>query len=174
MQISKNLIDTFALQKEFPVNSEDFNKFKNYFTDKRYENYPVVGITQNVARLYCLWRTTMQNKTMKLKGLSYVQDYRLLQDTEWLYVADICKASEEKNSAGIQKVSSGKSNKLVLCFLFGNVAEWTANSDNTKAYARGGSWKDTSGSEFRRMLEKEASAGYIGFRIIRSSLGKSK
>jgi formylglycine-generating enzyme required for sulfatase activity len=45
------------------------NRYKNYFTDKKYDNYPVVGVSRNNAEYFCCWKTN--SRTRKIKNLHW-------------------------------------------------------------------------------------------------------
>lgn len=167
-QLYPELIDSLACSKDYPINSDKYNKYKNYFTDKSFDNYPVVGVSQKGAKFYCIWRTKMENLALEKKNKPFIMEYRLPLELEWCYVADYCKNSEFKFNNEIQTSKYGKPNKLGLFNICGNVSEWTASIDNQKVIAKGSSWKDTTIADQRLILEQDIKTSYIGFRIVRS------
>jgi len=173
-QLYSDLIDSLSISKDYPINSDRYNKYKKYFTDKSFDNYPVVGVSQKGARFYCIWRTKMENLAMEKKNKPYIQEYRLPLELEWCYVADYCKDSEIKASNEIQVSKYGKANNLGLFNVFGNVSEWTASKDSQKGIVKGSSWKDTKIENPRLVVDIDTKASYIGFRIVRSYSGNKK
>ncbi|MBI4947307.1 MAG: SUMF1/EgtB/PvdO family nonheme iron enzyme [Bacteroidetes bacterium] len=132
-EIIKSLIDSTAMAKEYSDNSEMHNKYKNYFTDKKFDNYPVVGVSYNAARYYCIWKTTQEeeNKILKKKGQSVFFNFRVPLIEESDYVSSISANSEASGAKAevqeVQEVKSGKPNQRGLYNLSGNVSEWTSS-----------------------------------------------
>lgn len=129
-EILKNVIDTSVWNGDA--------RYKNYFSDERFDNYPVVGVTYTNARFYCLWKTQTENENRK-EG-PYL-DYRLPTAAEWEYAAANALSTIE-TFPKISKVTSGKKNIHGLYHLNGNVAEWvTSTEENGEEAIRGSSWK---------------------------------
>jgi formylglycine-generating enzyme required for sulfatase activity len=162
------MIDPSAMEK---VNKD----FKDYFTDKKYNDYPVVGVSFKLAEYYCIWKTMMENQRMKTEGLPNIHAYRLPMEAEWEYVAQqpYDNISTKKDNKLIQKVNEGNKNNWGLSHLDDNVSEWVVTSPKEKVWiVRGGSWKTNSNIIDRHVVEPDCKEGYIGFRIVRSYLSK--
>lgn len=167
-QISNDLIDTLALSKEYPINSEKYELYKKYFTDKKYDNYPVVGVSYNSAIYYCIWRTKIE----KIQNKN-INDFRLPTEEEWFYTAYLTKDDKTNKSKDIQSVTNGKQNSLNLNNIYGNVSEWTSNTaiDKQMKVIKGTSWKNEMNLNERKFINKNTKTGDIGFRIVRSYKG---
>lgn len=137
---------------------------ENYFTDPKYDNYPVVGVSYYGARYYCIWRS---NREYDAKGTT-VQDYRLPTWFEW---RNVPRANMDYET-GLHEVLKGEQNELGLFNLNGNVAEWTSSSpgddDLGSKYVIGYSWKSDVNSQFMEPVPAEKATDYIGFRIVKS------
>ncbi len=162
--LSPDIIDPLAMEK---VNKD----FKNYFTDKKYNDYPVVGVSYKLAEYYCIWKTMLENQQLKEKGLPNIHAYRLPLESEWEYVAQqpSDNKSPKKDNKLIQKVKEGNTNNWELSHLNDNVSEWVVTSPKEKVWiVRGGSWKTNSNINDRQVIDPDCKEGYIGFRIVRS------
>ncbi len=164
-KINENLIDTLALAKEYPVNSENYNLLKKYFTDKKYDYYPVVGVSYYSAIYYCIWKTNVE----KYKN-SKINDYRLPSEEEWLYAANITNCNKINTNNEIRPSISGKKNRLKLYNFYSNVSEWTSKTliNNQLNLIKGASWKNEMYINERKFINKNAKSGCIGFRIVRT------
>jgi hypothetical protein len=166
--ILDNLIDQTVLYKLD-------NKYKDYFTNKKYDYYPVVGVSKKAAEYYCIWKTEKENYQRKEQGLPPNQAYRLPFEQEWDYVAQQSLDNKKSNKSIIvlQKSNEGIANTWGLTHLDDNVSEWVSSSRETNAIARGGSWKTDANITERQVLDPNSKEGYIGFRIVQSYLGTS-
>lgn len=139
---------------------------ENYFTDSKYDDYPVVGVTYYGAMYYCIWRSNLENNS-NAKGKN-LQDYRLPTRYEWLNVPRPNTDYETE----LHEVQKGEKNELGLFNMNGNVAEWTCtsgNDDDTESkIVMGYSWKSNSSSQFTKQVSAEDATDYIGFRIVKS------
>lgn len=168
-QLSEGLIDTFALAKEYPVNSEKYQLYKNYFFDKKFDKYPVVGVSYSGALYFCIWKTQTEiNKNNVL-----INDYRLPTEEEWFCAAFLTNNNKDEISNEIKPSLSGKSNNLKLFNFYSNVSEWTSKTSNNKLMnlIKGTSWKNEMNLNERKFINKNTKAGDIGFRIVRSYKG---
>jgi formylglycine-generating enzyme required for sulfatase activity len=143
---------------------------KNYFTDSKYDNYPVVGVTYYGAMYYCIWRSNIENNNNS-KGKD-LQDYRLPTRYEWLIVPRVNTDYE----TGLHEVQKGEKNELSLFNMNSNVAEWTStsceNDDLESKFVMGYSWRSDSRSLISEQVSAEKATDYIGFRIVKSSVNK--
>jgi formylglycine-generating enzyme required for sulfatase activity len=177
-EIVKDIIDTTKLP------------YSDYFTNKKYNNYPVVGISQNQAAYYCMWKTMLELTKLKKDSNLTIHDYRLPSDAEWAYAASQPsnnKKAEGTNKNVINPSKSGNINDFGLYNLAGNVSEWTASNQQNKwnktdtikvnkglRIVRGGSWRTHSNVDERKVIDLNTKEDYIGFRIVRTYLGSAK
>jgi formylglycine-generating enzyme required for sulfatase activity len=151
-------------------------KYKNYFTDEKYDDYPVVGVSRNNAEYFCYWKTNFEVKWEKVghgKSKLYVSrgpetHFRLPIEIEWEYVAKQPLKTRQSNDHIISKVDGGSTNKWGISHLIDNVSEWVNSPDDTLAIYRGGSWRTNSNISDRQWIHPDSSNGYTGFRIVRT------
>jgi murein DD-endopeptidase MepM/ murein hydrolase activator NlpD len=162
-RILNELIDQDALTK---LDS----KYKNYFTDKKYDDYPVVGVSKKAAEYYCIWKTDKENALRKESGLPPNHAYRLPLEQEWNYVAkQPLENINSNNKTLLQKSSEGIANSLGLTHFDDNVSEWVASSTReTNGIVRGGSWKTNNNISDRKVCDPNYKDGTVGFRIVQS------
>ena len=124
-----------------------------------------------MAEYYCLWKTMMENKQMKEKGLPNVHSYRIPLETEWEYVTQqpLSKGTSNSLAATLQKVNNGSSNEWGLFHLNNNVSEWVS-----PGIVRGGSWKSENSISARQVLDLNSQEPNIGFRIVQSYITVQK
>jgi formylglycine-generating enzyme required for sulfatase activity len=147
---------------------------ENYFTDPKYDNYPVVGVTYEGALYYCIWRTNQENEKLKKLGSPMIMDYRLPTEFEWEYVSTF-KLTEKKDNAKneLHQVLQGDKNELGLFNLTGNVSEWTSTSENKQnQIVKGSSWLTAGENKPRLLIAPDKATSSIGFRIVRSNFEK--
>ena len=161
---------TYAIDQTIWKNDE---KYKNYFNDKKYDNYPVVGVSYQGAVLYCVWRTKKENELRKNKGLGFIQDYRLPCESEWEYAAlgSLKEPQIPETSNDISKSKSGKKNNYGLYNFYGNVSEWTTGNKNETRIIKGSSWKNEKKLNEHIEAEPDFKDNATGFRIVMSYLG---
>jgi formylglycine-generating enzyme required for sulfatase activity len=144
-------VSTFKSDMIDPLSLERVNKdYKNYFTDIKYSDYPVIGVSFKMAEYFCLWKTMMENEQMKEKGLPNVQSYRIPLETEWEYVAQLPITKEDK------------------------VSEWVNSGQGETGIVRGGSWKSGNNISERQSINPDSKEPYIGFRTVRSYMAGEK
>lgn len=145
-------------------------KYQNYFDDKKFDDYPVVGVSHISAVFYCAWRTKMENKTNRKKGLPFAVENRLPSEAEWEYVA---ANTSHVNTKVIAKVKSGKKNKYGLHNLNGNVSEWTSSSaPNGDRIIKGTSWKTDRQLKDRFVVQPDFRDNATGFRLVKTYVGR--
>ena len=66
--------------------------YANYISNKKYNDFPVAGISWEAAMNYCKWRTLQENKNGDLKFI-----YRLPKLSEWLAAYDFLETGNNKN-----------------------------------------------------------------------------
>lgn len=164
-----SLIDSSAL---FKLDK----KYKNYFTDSKFDDYPVVGVSKNAAEYFCLWKTNFETvkekvgrgKSKMILSIGPESVFRLPIELEWEYAAKQPIKRRPLNSHVIRKVYDGNTNKFGLSHFPDNVSEWVIVPDDTSGIAKGGSWKTSSYLLDRLRLHPDSSTGFIGFRIVRT------
>lgn len=133
-----------------------------YFWHVAYDDYPVVGVTWQQAKAFCVWRTQLKNSWLQTVGETFVQDFRLPTEAEWEYAArgdlDLspypwggpyirnphgCFLGNFKPMRGrymedggfhTVKVTSYHPNDYGLYCMAGNVAEWTSTAYDESVY----------------------------------------
>lgn len=172
-EIAKNILDTLSIKNDKP-------EFKNYFNNKKYDNYPVVGVSIKGATFYCIWKTKTEieinGPIYKKNGLEYkINDYRIPMAEEWKYAASLVPSEKKSKNNGLQKVNSGIKNELKLYNFSGNVSELTFSSPDSassdKKIVMGGSWKTKPNLYERNIVDKNTQSSNIGFRVVRSFIG---
>jgi formylglycine-generating enzyme required for sulfatase activity len=168
-ELLPKVIDSFALYK--------LNKrYKNYFTEEKYDDYPVVGVSRNNAEYFCCWKTNFEwvwkkeghGKSKIYLGRGPETLFRLPQEIEWEYVAKQPLKKSMSNDHSIHKIDEGNKNKWGISHLADNVSEWVMSSDDTLAISRGGSWRTNCNISDRGRMDPDSSNGYTGFRIVRT------
>jgi len=66
--------------------------YKDYISNKKYDDFPVAGISWEAALNYCKWRTLKENKGT---GLNFI--YRLPKLGEWLAAYNFLEKSNSQN-----------------------------------------------------------------------------
>jgi formylglycine-generating enzyme required for sulfatase activity len=165
-----NLIDSNAIYKLD-------KRLKNYFTDPRFDDYPVVGVSKNAAEYYCIWlrRVEAEYKTerVKVKGekvkivtsSNTVLDYRLPSELEWQHVSNHQNKRKLGNDYKLNRVTDGASNWEGVFHINDNVSEWVTSERDTLALGMGENWFQKGIALDQFWLHPDSSNGYTGFRI---------
>lgn len=148
----------------------------DYFTNPKYDDYPVVGVTWEGAKYYCIWLTKEENKKIDGQDNVMKMDYRLPTQYEWEYALSFSDSKSIVDSQELHPIDSGDKNKLGLFNLNSNVSEWTSSSGSNDGSAykvvKGGSWKNDTKITQQELVLPNRGTDYIGFRIVQS--GKVK
>jgi formylglycine-generating enzyme required for sulfatase activity len=64
VELLPKVIDSSALYKLD-------KRYKNYFTDEKYDDYPVVGVSRNNVEYFCCWKTNFDSRTRKIKNVHW-------------------------------------------------------------------------------------------------------
>jgi len=135
---------------------------RQYFSSVAYDDYPVVGITWNQAKAFCVWRTNLLNGHLGRIGDPRIDNFRLPSEAEWEYAArggldqspypwggpyirnsKGCFLGNFKPMRGrymedggtyTVKVTSYHPNDYGLYCMAGNVAEWTNTAYDESMY----------------------------------------
>ena len=155
------IIDQTSMEKE---NKE----IVNYFNGPDYDEFPVVGVSCKIAKYYCLWRTTLENDSLRKKGLPAIQVYRLPFETEWEYAAQKIRKGPSETLKRLHKVNEGSPDDYGIFGLGDNVSEWVISTPGLTPVIRGGSWNSGSNVSYRQETDINFKDASTGFRIVRS------
>lgn len=155
--------DTLAWISDFTYSYND-PMAKMYFWHPGFDDYPVVGVSWEQAKAFCVWRSVMHNNYLASEGGgAFVQNYRLPTEYEWEYAArggrnvsmypwgspytrddKGCFLANFKPLRGNyvddgflkpSPVGSYEPNDFGLYDMAGNVAEWTNSAFDEAAYS---------------------------------------
>ncbi len=161
--IIADLIDTTIWNSE-----PQATKYSDYFSNPKYDNYPVVGVSYAGARFYCMWKTQQAHKANLDKGLPLAHDYRIPLETEWEYAAQkLLEHVLDNRNVLKPTANTGFSN------IADNVSEWTSSKDeetNKYQVVRGGSWRSNMNINERQLVNPKEYRVSIGFRIVQSAI----
>ncbi len=148
--------------------------FENYFYSEKYDDYPVVGVSFESARFFCIWKTKQLNKQREKNDLPPLADIRLPTESEWLYAAKGNKERKKQpTSSELHPAKSGDSNIYGLHNINSNVSEWTSNiSEEGKGLIKGSSWEKTVTIDERIIKPVDYKSNSVGFRVVMSDLGE--
>lgn len=182
--------DSSKLSYESALPNRDKAPFNDYYSNKKYSDFPVVGISLQQAQNFCKWKTRVENQKLKVKGKPPVLDYRIPTEVEWVYASTGGKNPGEipiPKTTELSKISVNKPNDWGLYNMSGNVSEWTNTSFDPGKYmavlqnpptsqvdkiiARGNNFKNSAVSD-KLILDGADSYDYVGFRYVRSYLGQ--
>jgi sulfatase modifying factor 1 len=85
--------DTTVWKKDFPERYDEAWA-KHYFSNVKYDNYPVVGVSYNQASAYCIWKSYELNKGKPKE--QWYPPVRLPTEAEWEYAAVALSEKEKK------------------------------------------------------------------------------
>jgi hypothetical protein len=164
--------------------------FKDYFVNKKFLDFPVVGISLKQAVNFCKWMTNKENQKLKSKGRPPVLDFRIPTEVEWVYASFGGKNPGEApvpNITELSRVSVNKPNGWGLYNMTSNVSEWTYTSFDPAKYmmelqnspgqimdnviVRGENYKGTLLND-KLVLNGSDSYDNVGFRYVRTYLGQ--
>jgi len=182
--------DSSKLSYESALPNRDKAPFNDYYSNKKYSDFPVVGISLQQAQNFCKWKTRIENLKLKAKGKPPVLDYRIPTEVEWVYASTGGKNPNEipiPKTTELSKISANKPNDWGLYNMSGNVSEWTNTSFDPGKYmtilqnpptsqvdkiiARGNNYKNSAVND-KLILNGADSYDYVGFRYVRSYLGQ--
>lgn len=154
--------DTTVWNSDFTYHNGD-PMTEYYFSSPAFDLYPVVGVSWDAAKYFCLWRSKMMNDFRKKQGLYILPRFELPSESEWEWAARGGRASTKypwgnpyvANSVGCLQANfkphrgnydadgysytspanAFEPNDYGLYNMAGNVAEWCedAYADNASA-----------------------------------------
>lgn len=154
--------DTTVWNSDFTYHNGD-PMTEYYFSSPAFDLYPVVGVSWDAAKYFCLWRSKMMNDFRKKQGLYILPRFELPSESEWEWAARGGRASSKypwgnpyvANSVGCLQANfkphrgnydadgysytspanAFEPNDYGLYNMAGNVAEWCedAYADNASA-----------------------------------------
>ncbi len=173
--------------------------YADYYSEKKYTNFPAVGISLMQARNYCKWLTRKENQKLDKKGRPHVTEYRIPDEVEWIYASF---GGVDPNEfvkpvvPGLNEIKKGKviikdMNNLGLIFMNCNVSEWTNTYFDPDVYmnelqkypnenlvdspdrivVRGENYKKELTND-KLILNGNDAYDYVGFRYVRTYMGE--
>jgi len=183
--------------------SNNVEKVANYFADKKYDDYPAVGVSREGAEMYCKW---LNEEYAKRNVGTVMNNFRIPTAVEWSYAASgggkrspypwggpyvrnsngafLANFHPMKDDYSVDgalytaTVTSYNPNDWGLYCMSGNVAEMVINKEG-KPGTKGGSFTSV-GQELQIIEGKDRFEGVvepnvnIGFRPVMTYLGHSK
>ena len=135
---------------------------EKYFWHPAYDNYPVVGVTWQQARAFCVWRTELLNAYLRTRKDVDLSEFRLPTEAEWEWAArggkmlnpypwggpnasnaKGCFMANFKPRRGNYLADGGLRTLVVGCYppngwglydMAGNVSEWTNSAYDPNSY----------------------------------------
>jgi formylglycine-generating enzyme required for sulfatase activity len=165
--------------------------FADYYSNKKYSEFPVLGVSLVQAIDFCKWKTRIENQKLKNKGKPPVQAYRIPTDFEWVY-SSFGGMSPDKVIKpvinGLVKPAKSKPNEWGLYNMFDNASEWTCTAFDPETYmtkyqnypltsmtsviVEGNNYKNSMVSD-KTVLNCTESYDYVGFRYVRTYMGST-
>lgn len=90
--VKKDSANTFYLSQLPDSNITSKKNYSIYISNKKYDDFPVAGISWEAAMNYCKWRTLQENK-----GIDFKYIYRLPELGEWLAAYNYLMNSGSEN-----------------------------------------------------------------------------
>ncbi len=153
-----------------PVTFEEYELFSriscSYSNDEK-DKYPVVKVTWDDAKKYCLWL-----------GKKLKKEIRLLKSNEWNYIVEKNFFEKENlkkyitySSTNLEEINFIEEDKFGLKNIVGNISEWCWDGKDNKKYIKGIIFDDSLNDinqllKNDNMARKSTSIPYVGFRII--------
>ena len=167
-QLLKNIIDTSW------YGSDEMKMYPDYFSNRKFDDHPVVGVSFENAKWYCEWRSIQDNKKKKRNQPDVY--WSLPNEASWMYIAQVTDSSA--CPGGLHSVKKEKTNRSEPGNLGGNVAEWCTDIPTGFEEGRwvilrpeermviGGSFKTGCSLKHRVYVDRATSNHYTGFRMI--------
>jgi formylglycine-generating enzyme required for sulfatase activity len=88
--------------------------YGDYFSNPIFDDYPVLGVSVNNAKYYCMWKTKLVNEKAEEEGDYFIPDFRLPTVEEWEFVAQRPETDkkQKKEPQFIVKKVNGKKKKF--------------------------------------------------------------
>lgn len=155
--------DTNCYYKEYG-DTELGRLSSNYFWHPAYDDYPVVGVSQEQAKAYCYWYSKRIREIHGAEVANLFGEFRLPTDEEWQYLTmNSLKQDSLLNGSKLKMlpnanlnntidanqfrlstqeygfplpeiVMQGQSDFYGLYHLYGNVSEWTSSTKSLHSY----------------------------------------
>lgn len=154
--------DTTVWNSDFTYHNGD-PMTEYYFSSPAFDLYPVVGVSWDAAKYFCLWRSKMMNDFRKKQNLFILPRFELPSESEWEWAARGGRAATKypwgnpyvANSVGCLQANfkphrgnydadgysytspanAFEPNDFGLYNMAGNVAEWCEDAYAENAYA---------------------------------------
>ena len=188
-ELLKNIIDSNVWANEFSDSKKMQEKYLHYFSDKYFDDYPVVGVSYSNAFWFCNWKSKKENEAQLKKKEQLLSDYRLPTEAEWAYAAQETVQTSSSETQMPVSVKKGKINNFGLRNMGGNISEWTNSTpftavqieytsdysaesvfevDPNQKIIRGANWKENKSGQTNRATDKNFRSNVIGFRIVKT------
>lgn len=179
--IRKDSSYNFYLSQFPDSNITSKENYSIYISNKKYENFPVAGISWEAAMNYCKWRTLQENKGTGIKFI-----YRLPEIIEWLAAYNFLEKNDSKHdfsknfsdwtmSTYYEGISGFKNDSILVYDLFSDLPKTKDHPREKRKRIIGDSYffqREELREHFRTNYTFE---GYrqVSFRLIKVPLNKS-
>ncbi|OFX84897.1 MAG: hypothetical protein A2W99_03900 [Bacteroidetes bacterium GWF2_33_16] len=144
---------------------------REYITNQKYSNYPVLGLNWYQAQNYCDWKTSIVNNELQQAKLPIEKSFRIPKQIE----IESAKRFIDINSPRIAKIDSTYDTDEIIDFSK-RINEWTSEAFVELTYLNKISGKEESDKivifrkEFKANTFEEKKNGYstIGFRLVQT------